>query len=242
MLIDVAGRFPSYGYRKIAEQLKREGSQISYNLVRVLMREMGLGQKVKKKKCFTTNSKHDYPRYPNLVQGLQVQRIDQIWASDISFIKLGKDFIYLAVVVDIFTRSIRGWDLSRNIDHHLSLTALRKGLDKGTPEIHHSDQGVQYAAEGYIDLLKSYGIKISMAEVGQAWQNGYCERLIRTIKDDEVYLTEYQSFQEAYKSIGYFIEEIYPKQRIHESLGYLTPDEFEDKHKKEKCFPSFKYK
>ena len=115
-----------------------------------------------------------------------IERPDQVWVGDITYIRLQQDFVYLAVLMDVFTRSIRGWHLARSMDQSLTLTALTRGLEKGIPEIHHSDQGVQYAATDYVDLLKEHGVQISMAEVGQAWQNGYAERLMRTIKEEEV--------------------------------------------------------
>jgi putative transposase len=134
---------------------------------------------------------------------------------------------------DVFTRSIRGWHLARSMDQSLTLTALTRGLEKGIPEIHHSDQGVQYAATDYVDLLKEHGVQISMAEVGQAWQNGYAERLMRTIKEEEVDLSEYRNFTEAYQQIEQFLEDVYMKKGIHSSLGYLTPEEYERKWNKQ---------
>jgi len=129
--------------------------------------------------------------------------------------------------MDVFTRRIRGWHLSRSMEVSLTVTALRRGLEKHRPEIHHSDQGVQYAANEYVELLKEAGARISMAGVGEAWQNGYAERLMRTIKEEEVDLSEYRNFAEAYEQIGTFLEEVYSKKRIHSSLGYLTPSEYE---------------
>jgi putative transposase len=131
--------------------------------------------------------------------------------------------------MDVFIRCIRGWHLARSMDQSLTMTALNKGLERGRPEIHHSDQGVQYAANDYVGLLKQHGIEISMAEVGQAWQNGYAERLMRTIKEEEVDLSEYRNFAEAYEQIEQFLEDVYMKKRIHSSLGYLTPEEYEKK-------------
>ena len=149
--------------------------------------------------------------------------------GDITYIRLQQEFVYLAVLMDVFTRSIRGWHLARSMDVSLTITALNKGLAGGRPEIHHTDQGVQYAANEYVRLLQEHGVKLSMAEVGQAWQNGYAERLMRTIKEEEVDLSEYQNFTEAYEQIERFLENVYMKKRIHSSLGYLTPDEYEKK-------------
>jgi len=149
------------------------------------------------------------------------------WVSDITYVRLQQGFVYLAAIMDVFTRSIRGWHLSRSLDPELTLTALRRALRRGKPQIHHSDQGIQYAAPAYVELLQAAEIAISMAEVGEAWQNGYAERLIRTIKEEEVELTDYQDFADAYEQIRHFLEEVYQRKRIHSVLGYLTPAEFE---------------
>jgi len=150
-----------------------------------------------------------------------------VWVADITWIHLRREDVYLAVIMDVFTRSIRGWYLSRNLDHTLTGAALFHALQTHTPEIHHSDQGVQYAAREYTDLLHQHGVQISMAEVGEAWQNGYAERLIRTIKEEEVDLSEYEDYPDAMRQLGRFLDEVYMHKRIHSSLGYLTPVAFE---------------
>lgn len=229
LITTIAGQHPTYGYRRITAMLKRQGHEINHKRVVRLMRELGLVGKRPVKRKRTTNSNHEFKRYPNLVMNLVIAHPDQVWVGDITYIKLQQEFVYLAVLMDIFTRSIRGWHLARSMDQSLTIKALSKGLEKGQPEIHHSDQGVQYAANEYVKLLKQYNVKISMAEVGQAWQNGYAERLMRTIKEEEVDLSEYQNFTEAYQQIEHFLEDVYMKKRIHSSLGYLTPDEYERK-------------
>jgi putative transposase len=143
------------------------------------------------------------------------------------YIRLGNGFVYLAIVMDVFTRLIRGWQLSKLLDQELTLAALRMALTDHVPQIHHSDQGIQYAAHAYIDQLRDFQIQISMAAVGEAEENGYAERLMRTIKEEEVDLSEYRDFADAYYQIGRFIEDVYNHKRIHSSLGYLTPAEFE---------------
>lgn len=146
---------------------------------------------------------------------------------DITYIRLKSDFVYLAIVLDVFTRAVRGWCLSRSIDQQLTLDALQMALQEHNPQIHHSDQGVQYACYAYVDLLKSLEVQISMAAVGKAEENGYAERFMRTIKEEEVDLSDYQDFTDAYHQIGVFIQDVYMTKRIHSSLGYLTPSEFE---------------
>jgi transposase InsO family protein len=225
----LAGEFPRYGTRRISKQLLRSPHKLSVGRKRVrrIMAQKDLLRLVKRRKKRTTNSEHPYPSYPNLVKNLEITYPDQVWASDITYIHLLHGFVYLAVVLDIFTRAVRGWCLSMNLDQELSLTALRTALIIAIPEIHHSDQGVQYAAYAYTDLLKAHNVSISMAAKGKAEENGYVERLMRTIKEEEVDLSEYLDFQDARNQIGCFIEDVYMKKRIHSSLGYLTPAEFE---------------
>jgi putative transposase len=154
-------------------------------------------------------------------------RPDQVWVSDITYIRLREEFVYLAVLMDVFTRYIRGWYLGRSLDQGLTLQALEQALINHRPEIHHSDQGVQYAAIAYTTRLQQVGAQISMAEVGAAWQNGYAERLMRTIKEEEVDLSEYEDYTDATRQLGRFLDEVPMHKRIHSSLGYLTPVEFE---------------
>ena len=197
----LAEQHPTYGYRRITAMLKRQGHLINHKRVARLMNELGLIGKRPPRRKRTTNSNHEFNRYPNLVMNLMIDHPEQVWFADITYIRLQQEFVYLAVLMDVFTRSIRGWHLARSMDQSLTLTALNKGLEKGQPEIHHSDQGVQYAANEYVKLLRQHQVKISMAEVGQAWQNGYAERLMRTIKEEEVDLSEYRNFTEAYQQI-----------------------------------------
>lgn len=222
----LVGEWPTYGYRRVTALLKREGYAINRKRVQRLMQAMGLQVRRKPHKARTTNSQHDFPRYPNLVEGLAIVRPDQVWVADITYVRLGRGFVYLAVIMDVFTRAIRGWDLSRSLDRHLTITALKQAMRGRCPEIHHSDQGVQYAAFDYVDLLKDT-TQISMAEVGEPTQNGYAERLMRTIKEEEVDLSEYRDYHDAYQHIGQFVEDVYMHKRVHSALGYLTPAEFE---------------
>jgi transposase InsO family protein len=228
---DVAGQFPTYGTRRVSKQLQRPPHNL--HVGRKKAHRIMAGKKLlitsKKRKKRTTDSNHPYPRYTNLVKELEITRPDQVWACDITYIRLYDGFVYLAIILDVFTRTIRGWCLSRTLDQELTLTALRRALMIAVPEIHHSDQGVQYAAYDYIDLLKDHDVLISMAAIGKAEENGYAERFFRTIKEEEVDLSEYLDFQDALNQIGHFIDDIYMTKRIHSSLGYLTPVEYETK-------------
>ena len=224
-----AGRHPTYGSRRLTHQLRRGPYHYRVNRKHIqrLMRKKGLLRPVKRRKCRTTNSEHPYPRYPNLVEGLEIIRPEQVWVCDITYVRLGNGFVFLAVILDVFTRSIRGWNLEQTLDTSLTLAALRMAFTLCLPEIHHSDQDVQYAAQEYVDLLQKYHVQISMAAQGKPEENGYAERLMRTIKEEEVDLSEYNDFADARSQIGRFLEDVYMTKRIHSSLGYLTPLEFE---------------
>jgi len=229
-----AARWPTYGYRRITAQLRRGRWRVNRKRVQRLMRLMDLQARLRHRKRRTTNSEHDFPRYPNLVQDLEVVWPEQVWCADITYVCLQSDFVYLAVLMDVFTRAIRGWHLGRSLDHTLTLTALRRAMEVyPAPQIHHSDQGIQYAATAYTDTLSAAQVDISMADVGEAWQNGYAERLIRTIKEEAVDLSEYRDYNDAYRQIGRFLDDVYMHKRIHSSLGYLTPVEFEIQWRRE---------
>jgi len=229
----VAAEWPTYGYRRVTKQLHRQEWFVNKKRIQRLMREMGLQVKIKRKARKTTNSEHNFPRYPNLVQVLEIVRPEQVWVSDITYIRLRYEFVYLAVIMDVFTRSIRGWHLGRGLDQSLTLIALDRALAEHAPEIHHSDQGIQYAATAYIQMLRAVNAEISMAESGEAWQNGYAERLIRTIKEEEVDLSDYDDYNDAVSQLGRFLNDVYIHKRIHSSLGYLTPAEFEERWRRE---------
>ena len=216
-------------YTTLTHQLRRAPYEYTVNRKRIqrLARQNGLLRPQKTRKTRTTNSQHPYPRYENLVKDLNITHPEQVWVSDITYIRLKKDFVYLAIIMDVYTRSIRGWSLSPSLDQQLSLEALHMALSSGLPGIHHSDQGVQYACYAYVDLLKTHNIRISMAAAGKAEENGYAERFMRTIKEEEVNLSDYNNFADACSQIGHFIMDVYLTKRIHSSLGYLTPAEFE---------------
>jgi putative transposase len=225
----VAGQHLVYGTRRLTQQLRRKPYcyQVNRKRIQRLARKHGLLRPGKRRKVRTTNSQHPYPRYGNLVKELEVVQPDQVWVSDITYVRLHSEFIYLAIILDVYTRAVRGWALSRSIDQQLTLDALEMALEDSQPQIHHSDQGVQYACSAYVNRLQDLGVQISMAAVGKAEENGYAERMMRTIKEEEVDLSEYRSFADAQHQIRVFIEDVYMTKRIHSSLGYLTPAEFE---------------
>jgi len=226
-LRELAGAWPTYGYRRLTVMLRREGLRVNEKRVRRLMHELGICGEAPRRRPRTTDSSHPYRRFPNLVEGLEASHPEQVWVADITYIRLREEFVYLAVIMDVFTRCIRGWQLGRSLEQELTLGALGMALERGCPEIHHSDQGVQYAATAYVDMLRAREVKISMASVGEPEENGYAERLMRTIKEEEVDLSEYGNYGEALRGLGRFLDDVYNRKRIHSSLGYLTPAEFE---------------
>lgn len=227
-LSSLAATYPTYGYRRLTALLRRRGWLVNHKRVQRLMQAMCLQRPVKRRKARTTNSDHPFARYPNLVRHEEACHPDAIWAADITYVRLEQGFVYLAVIMDVFTRAVRGWQLSRSLDRQLTLTALKRALAQGCPLIHHSDQGLQYACHDYTGLLSQRQIQISMAAVGKPEENGFAERLMRTIKEEEVDLAEYSDFHDAYRRIGQFLDDVYTRKRIHSALGYLTPAEFED--------------
>ena len=227
-LQEVCGYFPCYGYRRVTAELHRRHWPVNHKRVARLMAEMGLQAKKVVRKRRTTDSSHPFPRYPNLVQGRVVRHPDEVWVADITYVRLKHGFVYLAVLMDVCTRAIRGWHLGCTLEQTLTLQALLKAFaTKHCPQIHHSDQGVQYAATDYTELLQTQGVRISMAEVGEPTQNGFAERLMRTIKEEEVDLSDYEDYHHAYLQIGRFLDDVYMLKRVHSSLNYLTPAEFE---------------
>ena len=227
LLHDLAAQYPTYGYRRLTALVRRQGWSVNHKRVQRLMAEMGLQRRVKRRSRRTTDSHHAFWRYPNLVAGLEVASPDQVWVADITYVALQDEVVYLAVIMDVYTRAIRGWHLSRSLDRELTLTALRRALGERIPCIHHSDQGVQYACWDYTGLLLNHGVRISMAAVGKPEENGYAERLMRTIKEEEVDLSDYQDFHDASQHLDQFLDDVYTRKRIHSALGYLTPAEFE---------------
>jgi len=226
----LALEFPAYGYRRISAQLQRDGVVVNHKRVLRLMREDNLLCLRKQRFVVTTNSAHGLLVYPNLVPTLTVTGINQLWLSDITYVRLQSEFIYLAVIVDGFSRRCIGWTMSRQLDASLTLAALQQALKQRTVApglVHHSDRGVQYASQRYTDLLKTNGIQISMSRRGNPYDNAFAESFIKTLKYEEVYLNDYESFAEAYASIEQFLEDVYNHKRLHSALGYRPPAEFE---------------
>jgi transposase InsO family protein len=226
----VALEWPAYGYRRVTAELKRQGVLVNGKRILRLMRQDNLLCIRKRPFVKTTNSNHGFPIYPNLLPELHLTRLDQLWVSDITYIRLQAEFVYLAVILDAFSRRCIAWALERYIDTELTLTALQMALRKRNPKpglVHHSDQGVQYAAQEYIDLLNKNGIVISMSRRGNPYDNAYAESFMKTLKYEEVYMFDYRDLPEARQRIAHFLEEVYNQKRLHSALGYVPPAEFE---------------
>ena len=226
----IALEWPSYGRPRITAQLRRQGWRVNPKRVYRLMREDNLLCLRRRKFVITTGSNHSLPVYPNRARELVLTGLDQLWVADITYLRLEWEFVYLAVMLDAFSRRVLGWALERTLQAKLTLEALRMTLQQRKPapgRVHHSDRGVQYASTDYTDLLKENGIVISMSRRGNPYDNATCESFLKTLKYEEVYRTEYRDLVEARASIGMFLEKVYNQKRLHSALGYLPPAELE---------------
>ncbi len=226
----VALKYRQYGYRRITAMLKREGVAVGEGVVRRIVRTDNLLAVRKRKFVATTDSKHGFTVYSNMAQYVEVEAINQLWVSDITYIRLGREFVYLAVVLDVFSRKVVGWELGRSLNTALPLAALNRAIASRNPGpglVHHSDRGTQYASNEYVSLLESLGILISMSRPGRPWENGHCESFMNTLKSEEINCREYSTLEELHHNIEDFIERFYNEERLHSTLNYRSPVEFE---------------
>lgn len=228
-LITISYKQPYYGYRRITAQLKREKVRINHKRVLRMMRELGIQGKIKHQYITTTNSKHNNKIYPNLIKDKMVTSINQIWCADITYIRILNGFVYLAAIIDVYSRRIVGYALGKTLCPKLTVIALKMAIATRNTDnlIHHSDQGIQYTCKDYIKILKDNGIQISMSAKGNPYDNAFTESFFKTLKQEEVYLWEYETFSDVIERIPYFIEDVYNRKRLHSSLGYRPPEEYE---------------
>ena len=230
----IALEWPSYGRPRITAELRRHGWKVNPKRVYRILREDNLLCIRKRKFMVTTDSNHGRKIYPNLARTMVLTGMDQLWVADITYIRLREEFVFLAVILDAYSRRVIGWALDRTLEDSLTLAALRMALARRIVQsglVHHSDRGSQYASGGYTDLLKENRIGVSMSRKGNPWDNAACESFMKTLKYEEVFRSEYRDLQEALLSIREFLEKIYNQKRLHSALGYLPPAEFERNHK-----------
>lgn len=226
----VAIEMPTYGYRRITHELHRRGWAVNHKRVLRITGEDNLLCLRRRSFVNTTDSNHGLPVYPNLAAGLKISRLSQLWVADITYIRLLHEFVYLAVILDAFSRRVIGWALERTLEAEVALAALRMAVRSGRVEaglIHHSDRGVQYASRAYTEMLAAHAIQISMSRRGNPYDNAKAESFMKTLKYEEVYRSEYSDLHDARRQIGRFIESVYNRKRLHSALGYLPPAEFE---------------
>ncbi len=223
--------FPVYGYRKLHEELKRRGHLVNEKKIRRIQAKFGLFATQVRKWIKTTDSKHKLKKYPNLIgPETLITHLNQVWVSDITYVRIRAGFIFVAVILDLCSRKVIGWAISKRINAELTVAALKMAIETRKPDpgcIHHSDQGVQYCSEAYIELLTEWRFQISMSRKGNPYDNAWAESFMRILKYEEVYLSEYETYEDAVNRLPRFIEDIYNRKRIHSSIGYLTPEEFE---------------
>jgi putative transposase len=227
----VALESPSYGYRRITSELQHRGWAVNHKRVLRMMHQDNLLGVRRRSFVVTTDSRHNLPIYRNLASQMNPTAINKLWVADITYIRLRSEFVYLAVVLDAFSRRVVGWALGRTLETKLALAALRMALMERRPKpglVHHSDRGVQYASQDYTEMLNQHKATISMSRKGNPYDNAACESFMKTLKYEEVYRNEYRDFDDAHASIGEFLERVYNRKRLHSALGYLPPAEFEN--------------
>jgi len=228
------------GYRFVQEYLRRSGIVAGERKIRRVMKKFALHARLKRAFVATTDSNHSHRVYPNLLPGRTVMGLNEVWTADLTYIRIGNGFVYLAIVLDLYSRRVVGWHVSKRIDGDLAVSALRMAIDQRKPGlgcVHHSDRGVQYLCESYIALLELHGFWISNSAKGNPYDNAWTERFMRTLKQEEVYLANYETYLDVIENLPRFIEEVYNEKRVHSGIDYLTPSELEERVQKDPSNP-----
>jgi transposase InsO family protein len=226
--------FPKAGYRPLMHYLKRKGVDIGETRLRRVIEKFELQIRPQKKYVVTTNSNHDCLIYPNHIKGMVIDGINQVWTADITYIRINNGFVYLAVILDLFSRKVIGYAISKRIDGQLATDALKMAILRRKPPrgvIHHSDRGVQYLCDDYVEVLDEHGFHKSCSAKGNPYDNAWTESFMKTLKYDEIYMRNYETYLDVIENVPPFIEEVYNKKRLHSSLGYVPPEEFEELNK-----------
>lgn len=232
---------PKSGYRTMIHYLARAGVRVGERKLRRIMKKYDLHARIKRAFVHTTDSNHSHRVYPNLLPGRTVMGLDEVWTADLTYIRIANGFVYLAIILDLYSRRVIGWHISKKIDGDLAVGALRMAIGQRKPKpgcIHHSDRGVQYLCGEYVELLKEHGFWISNSAKGNPYDNAWTERFMRTLKQEEVYLANYETYLDVIENLPRFIEEVYNEKRVHSGIDYLTPSELEERVRKDPLNPN----
>lgn len=231
---------PKSGYRTMIHYLDRSGVRVGERKLRRIMKKYDLHARIKRAFVRTTDSNHPHRVYPNLLPGRTVMGLDEVWTADLTYIRIGNGFVYLAIILDLYSRRVIGWHVSKRIDGALAVAALRMATERRKPKpgcVHHSDRGVQYLCDDYVALLVAHGFWISNSAKGNPYDNSWTERFMRTLKQEEVYLANHETYLDVIENLPRFIEEVYNEKRVHSGIDYLTPSELEERVRKDPSNP-----